>query len=41
MIPLNDVWIAATALAIGATLVTHDNHFQHVNNLNILDWTLP
>lgn len=37
MIPLNDVWIAATALAIGATLVTHDNHFQHVKNLVTAD----
>ena len=41
MIPLNDIWIAATALAIGATLVTHDNHFQHVKNLVSVDWTLP
>ncbi len=41
MIPLNDIWIAATALAIGATLVTHDAHFQHVKNLVTVDWTLP
>ena len=41
MIPLNDVWIAATALAIGATLVTHDGHFKHVANLAVVDWTVP
>lgn len=41
MIPLNDVWVAATALAIGAILVTHDKHFQHVQNLNVVDWTIP
>ena len=39
LIPLNDIWIAATALAIGASLVTHDNHFQHVKNLVAVDWT--
>ena len=39
MIPLNDVWIAATALAIGATLVTHHAHFRHVKNLPVVDWT--
>lgn len=39
MIPLNDVWIAAAALAIGATLVTHDQHFRHVQNLAVVDWT--
>ncbi|MBC7526394.1 MAG: type II toxin-antitoxin system VapC family toxin, partial [Chthonomonadaceae bacterium] len=41
MIPLNDIWIAATALAIGANPVTHDNRFQHVKNLVTVDWTLP
>jgi len=41
MIPLNDIWIAATALAIGANLVTHNNHFQHVKNLVTVDWTPP
>ena len=41
MIPLNDIWIAAASLSIGATLVTHDGHFQHVKNLPIVDWTKP
>ncbi len=40
LIPQNDIWIAATALAIGGTLVTHDNHFQNVQNLAITDWTV-
>ncbi len=39
-IPLNDIWIAATALAIGAILVTHDNHFKHVPNLVTADWKI-
>jgi len=41
MIPQNDMWIAAAALAIGATLVTHDGHFKHVANLAVVDWTVP
>ena len=40
MIPLNDIWIAATALAIGATLMTHDNHFQRLKNLSYVDWSI-
>ncbi len=41
MIPQNDMWIAAVARVVGATVVTHDNHFQHVQNLAIVDWTVP
>ena len=33
MIPLHDVWIAAVARVHGATVVTHDNHYRHVENL--------
>ena len=29
-IPTNDVWIAATCAVFGATLVTYDQHFQHI-----------
>lgn len=29
-IPANDVWIAAGAMARGATIVTTDRHFRHV-----------
>lgn len=32
-IPTNDVWIAASALEVGARLVTYDPHFQHVHGL--------
>lgn len=36
----NDLWIAATALASGAVLVTRDNDFQAVDDLTIVDWTV-
>jgi len=36
MIPLNDVWIAATAMAEDATLVTFDCHFKNVAGLDFL-----
>lgn len=29
-LPINDVWIAAHAREVGATLVTLDKHFEHV-----------
>ena len=29
----NDLWIAATAHAIGATLISADSHFQHLNKI--------
>ena len=31
----NDLWIAATALAIGATLVSYDSDFQRVGTLTV------
>jgi predicted nucleic acid-binding protein len=33
----NDLWIAATALAIGATLVTRDTDFQSIQGLPLLN----
>jgi tRNA(fMet)-specific endonuclease VapC len=36
----NDLWIAATALSLRATLVTTDSDFRRVTQLNIEDWTL-
>lgn len=34
-----DAFIAATALAYGATLVTHNTkHFQHIPGLHLEDW---
>jgi tRNA(fMet)-specific endonuclease VapC len=35
----NDIWIAATAFAIEAVLVTMDSDFQRVSGLQIEDWT--
>jgi tRNA(fMet)-specific endonuclease VapC len=35
----NDLWIAATALALGAVLVTADSDFQSVPGLMLDDWT--
>lgn len=35
----NDLWIAATAAAIGAVVVTRDTDFQKIPGLAIEDWT--
>lgn len=35
----NDLWIAATALSLRATLVTTDSDFQRISGLTIEDWT--
>jgi len=35
-IPTNDVWIAATAVREGASLVTFDRHFQSIPRLSVL-----
>jgi len=35
----NDLWIAATALATGAVLVTADSDFQRIDNLQMENWT--
>ena len=37
-IPENDVWIAATALQHGLTLVTRDSHFDVVDGLLVEVW---
>jgi tRNA(fMet)-specific endonuclease VapC len=36
----NDLWIAATALSIGAILVTRDQDFRRIPGLIVEDWTL-
>jgi tRNA(fMet)-specific endonuclease VapC len=38
MIPDNDIWVAACALAEGATLVTRDAHFREVEELAVEEW---
>jgi predicted nucleic acid-binding protein len=35
----NDLWIAATVLALGAVLVTADHDFYKIDGLTIEDWT--
>lgn len=41
MIPVNDIWIAAIALAHGLILVSSDEHFRLIEGLQIEDWTKP
>lgn len=36
----NDLWIAATAIAVGATLVTRDRDFASIDGLSTIDWTV-
>ena len=36
----NDLWIAATAIAVGATLVTRDRDFASIDGLATIDWTV-
>jgi tRNA(fMet)-specific endonuclease VapC len=35
----NDLWIAAAALSLSATLVTSDQQFSRVPGLVVEDWT--
>jgi tRNA(fMet)-specific endonuclease VapC len=35
----NDLWIAATACALEAVVVTTDSDFQRVSDLQTEDWT--
>ena len=35
----NDLWIAAAALSLGATLVTRDSDFRRIDGLLLADWT--
>jgi len=37
-IPVNDIWVAAVALARNAVLVTNDAHFSHVEGLGVENW---
>ncbi|MGD8881747.1 MAG: type II toxin-antitoxin system VapC family toxin [Desulfobacterales bacterium] len=32
-IPINDVWIAACCMEVGGTLLTRDQHFRHVEQI--------
>ena len=35
-IPTNDIWIAAAALSLGASLLTGDSHFEKINGLFVV-----
>lgn len=35
----NDLWIAATALVLGAVLVTRDSDFRNITGLSVENWT--
>jgi tRNA(fMet)-specific endonuclease VapC len=35
----NDLWIAATALSLGAIVVSNDQAFSHIPGLVVEDWT--
>lgn len=37
-IPTNDVWIAATALSLGASILTRDKHFEKVIGLFVQEY---
>lgn len=36
-IPINDLWIAASAMESGAVLVTFDEHFKKIDGLRVFD----
>jgi tRNA(fMet)-specific endonuclease VapC len=38
VLPENDLWIAATALVHGLTLVTDDHHFAAIPGLTVENW---
>lgn len=35
-IPINDVWIAASCMEVGGTLLTRDNHFNVVDQIETI-----
>lgn len=37
-IPDNDIWIAAVAVQHGFTLATRDDHFRHIDGLEVVYW---
>ena len=36
IMPENDMWIAATAIANDMTVITQDKHFEHISNLTVI-----
>ncbi|NBC10437.1 MAG: PIN domain-containing protein [Planctomycetes bacterium] len=37
-IPMNDIWIAASAIEHSLTLLTRDSHFEHIPGLSRIAW---
>ena len=37
-IPENDIWVAATCLELGVPLLTRDGHFDHIHDLEVINW---
>ena len=37
-IPENDIWIAAIAQEYNLPLITRDQHFKHIDRLQIIQW---
>jgi tRNA(fMet)-specific endonuclease VapC len=35
-IPVNDVWIAASCMEVGGTLLTRDRHFAHLEQIEVM-----
>ena len=35
-IPVNDVWIAASCMEVGGTLLTRDRHFTHLEQIDVM-----
>lgn len=35
-LPTNDVWVAATAIHVGATVLTYDRHFESIPRARVL-----
>jgi predicted nucleic acid-binding protein len=35
-IPINDVWIAASCMEVGGTLLTRDKHFKYVGQIETI-----
>ena len=35
-IPINDVWIAASCMEVGGTLLTRDKHFDVVDQIEMI-----
>ncbi len=35
-IPINDVWIAASCMEVGGTLLTRDKHFEVVDQIDAI-----